>query len=197
MRKRVVTGEERQRDSRRTVLAEQVIGPTNDEPADLLAERLHRLVTLLLLLVGCVPIAALDDRQLVLLVELGRGAEVTGVAEVDQGEVFDEVVLRGRSVEEVRKIVRDERTWMGVPVRITRLLQLICMIELYVALSTNGITRSQQNFRRQIGLGRRTRVLETVALVGEDEANFGTVQLVDDLLAQRLVRNDQDCAGEA
>jgi hypothetical protein len=77
----------------RTVFAEEIVGPANHEPIDLFAKRLHRLVALLLLLVGRVAIAALDDGQLELLVELGRRAERARVAEIDEGEVFDKVVL--------------------------------------------------------------------------------------------------------
>jgi hypothetical protein len=36
-----------------------------------------------------------------------------------------------------------------------------------------------------------------VALIGEDEADLGAVELVDDLLAERLVRDDQDCGESA
>jgi len=101
--------------ARRTVLAEKVVGPADDELVDLVAEKLHGLVAALLLLVGRLAVATLEDGQLELLVELLLGAEVARVAEVEQREVLVEVVLCGEGERECKVLAREKERATSAP----------------------------------------------------------------------------------
>jgi hypothetical protein len=114
-----------------TILGEQVVGTTNDELVDLGTQLLERLVSLGLLQVGRIAIAAAKDGQLELFMEVLLGAEVAGIAEGEKRVVLVEVVLCGGRKREMLVSAagrnQQRRTWMGVPVRMTRRLQLMAL----------------------------------------------------------------------
>ena len=85
------------------------------------------------------------------------------------------------------------RTWIGVPVRITRRLQLIWLSAVYVWFAGNR--RAPAGQLRTLNLSQtqdeRTRILEAVALVREQETDLRLSEFLGEH-PQLLVRDDDD-----
>ena len=76
-----------------TILRQQVIRASNDELVDLPAELFQLRVTLLLLLLSRVGISTPEDLRFEVLLEVQLGAEVFRIGEVQQCEIFGQIVL--------------------------------------------------------------------------------------------------------
>jgi hypothetical protein len=83
---------------------------------------------------------------------------------------------------------------MGVPVRMTLLLQLIELSAVYVWFAARERAVSIGRKGRQKGKKGRTGVLETVTFVGEKKPNFGVADFLSES-AELLVGDDDDCEG--
>lgn len=79
-----------------TVFRQEVVRPADDERHDERGELLELLLAARLHLIARVRVAPADDRVLEVLAEVALRAEVVRVREVEQREVFGEVILVGR-----------------------------------------------------------------------------------------------------
>jgi hypothetical protein len=79
--------------SRRTVLGEEIVGPTNDKFLYERRELAELLLAGLALEFGRIGIAALDDGELIVLAELLSAAEILWQGEVEKREVLGQIVL--------------------------------------------------------------------------------------------------------
>lgn len=92
-----------------TVFAQEVVRPANDELVDLDEQILLSLIATFSLFLGCVAIAAFEDRHLKLFVKLLLRAEVARVAKVEQRKVLVQVILRFGSAMKASSRERPER----------------------------------------------------------------------------------------
>ena len=80
-----------------TVLGEQVVRTTDDEPRDECGELFEPFLTLSFDFLGCLGITSSNDRILEILAEFAPSTKVSRKGETEKREVFCQVVLESNA----------------------------------------------------------------------------------------------------
>jgi hypothetical protein len=84
----------------RTILRQQVVGPSNDEFADQPAELFQLRVALLLLFICSICVSTPENLRLEVALEVELRTQILGVGKVEEGKVLRQVVLDRSSGED-------------------------------------------------------------------------------------------------